>query len=125
MTVDVPSGRYAVEVENSGERMVLVEGKKVRSLGRSGVDPKRLTWCSGAQVLAAIAKDRVAAALRYSRLSGRCCICGRGLSAGESLARSIGPVCFERLSTRLTEAETDRFVAEFRSPAEPVGVAVG
>lgn len=33
------------------------------------------------------------AAIKYGRLSGRCCSCGRDLTDPESIANGIGPVC--------------------------------
>lgn len=35
----------------------------------------------------------LAAAMKYGRLSGRCCSCGRDLTDPESIAAGIGPVC--------------------------------
>lgn len=39
------------------------------------------------------------AAMKYGRLSGRCCSCGRELTDPESIATGIGPVCAERFAS--------------------------
>lgn len=35
----------------------------------------------------------LAAAMRYGKLSGRCCSCGRELTDPESIDAGIGPIC--------------------------------
>jgi hypothetical protein len=42
--------------------------------------------------------DPLAAAIKYGKLSGRCCSCGRELTHEDSLAAGIGPVCRKRLT---------------------------
>lgn len=48
-------------------------------------------------ILEKIAKNPAKAASRFGHEFKRCGICGRGLTADESRARGIGPVCSERL----------------------------
>jgi hypothetical protein len=38
-------------------------------------------------------KDPLGAAMKYGKLAGRCCSCGRDLTDPESIERGIGPVC--------------------------------
>jgi hypothetical protein len=38
----------------------------------------------------------LAAAMKYGKLSGRCCSCGRDLTDPNSIAMGIGPVCAEK-----------------------------
>jgi hypothetical protein len=47
-------------------------------------------------VLAAMA-DPLASAVAYGKKFGRCAVCMRELSDEESVARGIGPVCFDRM----------------------------
>ncbi len=42
--------------------------------------------------------DPLAAAMKYGKLSGRCCSCGRDLTDPESIERGIGPRCMMRFS---------------------------
>lgn len=46
----------------------------------------------GREIIAVLA-DVTAAATAYGRQTGNCCICGRLLTAKESVAHSIGPIC--------------------------------
>lgn len=51
-------------------------------------------------VMAALTKldaDPMAAALDYGRKTGSCCVCGRELTNGVSIAEGIGPICSGRL----------------------------
>ena len=54
--------------------------------------------CTDAQeaALLAVAADPIEAAVRYGRLTGNCACCGAALTAAESVARGIGPICAER-----------------------------
>ncbi len=38
------------------------------------------------------------AAMKYGKLSGVCCSCGREITADESLERGIGPICAQRFA---------------------------
>lgn len=49
-------------------------------------------------LLVEIEADPLAAAIKYGRLSSRCCSCGRDLTNPESIARGIGPDCAERFA---------------------------
>jgi len=40
----------------------------------------------------------LAAAVKYGRLSGRCCSCGRDLTAEGSIEAGIGPICAQRFA---------------------------
>lgn len=42
--------------------------------------------------------DPLAAAMKYGKLSGRCCSCGRDLTDPESIERGIGPVCAQKFA---------------------------
>lgn len=42
--------------------------------------------------------DPLAAAVKYGRLSGRCCSCGRDLTNPDSIDAGIGPVCAGKLN---------------------------
>lgn len=48
---------------------------------------------STAQALQVIAENPSDAAIRYGRKTGNCAICGRELTAAESVERGIGPIC--------------------------------
>ena len=50
------------------------------------------------QEIAAAMADPVAAALAYGQRTGACSICGRTLTAKESVERAIGPICAEKYS---------------------------
>lgn len=43
--------------------------------------------------IAAAASDPSSAAEAYGKRTGQCCVCGRELTAEESIARNIGPIC--------------------------------
>lgn len=107
----VPSGRYAVQLDEFRRRLVLVDGRKVRWLQPDGTTPTRLQGVSQKTVLDLIRADRVEAAVGYALACGRCCMCGRQLKAEESLIRSIGPICFGKMGTTFSEAERDRLVS--------------
>lgn len=49
-----------------------------------------------AETLQEIAKDPLAAAIRYGRRTGQCACCGRELTNGESIERGIGPICADK-----------------------------
>lgn len=46
--------------------------------------------------LRAIVADPLAAAAAYGHLTGSCGVCGRHLEDEQSVARGIGPICFEK-----------------------------
>lgn len=46
--------------------------------------------------LQAVSGDVLAAAVAYGQKTGQCACCGRELTNPESIARSIGPICYER-----------------------------
>ena len=107
----VPSGRYAVDLDEFRRRLVMVDGRKVRFLAPDGTSPRPLRGVSQRTVLDLIREDRVAAAVGYAVASGRCCMCGRQLKAEESLIRSIGPICYSKFGEAFSEGERDRMVA--------------
>jgi hypothetical protein len=47
-------------------------------------------------LLTEIEANPLAAAMKYGKLSGRCCSCGRDLTDEGSIERGIGPVCAEK-----------------------------
>jgi len=48
-------------------------------------------------MLAEFNADPLAAAKKYGKLSGRCCVCGHDLTNDESIDAGIGPVCAGRI----------------------------
>lgn len=48
------------------------------------------------QRIVAAAGDPAAAAKAYGQRTGTCCVCGRELTAEESIERFIGPICAEK-----------------------------
>jgi hypothetical protein len=63
---------------------------------------KRLTGERGADwvitMLREFDADPLAAAVKYGKLSGRCCSCGRDLTDPASIEAGIGPVCATKFS---------------------------
>lgn len=45
-----------------------------------------------------IEANPLAAAMKYGKLSGRCCSCGRDLTDPSSIAMGIGPICAEKFA---------------------------
>jgi hypothetical protein len=45
-----------------------------------------------------IEQNPLAAAMKFGKLSGRCCSCGRDLTDPESIERGIGPVCADKFN---------------------------
>lgn len=55
--------------------------------------PRREAGDNHRAALATIAANPLEAAVKYGRLSGRCAICSRLLTAEDSVERGIGPIC--------------------------------
>jgi hypothetical protein len=53
--------------------------------------PERLQWVR--EILAEIEANPLGTAMKYGKLSGRCCMCGRDLTDPVSIERGIGPIC--------------------------------
>lgn len=51
-----------------------------------------------ADLLAEIVADPTAAMQQYGRITGTCAVCGRTLEDEVSVARGIGPVCWEKVA---------------------------
>lgn len=77
--------------EGSGEEGVYL-GKV---MGGNFLPSRDCTADQKSRILAAAA-DPAAAAVAYGQRTGNCCICGRELTAEESIERFIGPICAER-----------------------------
>jgi len=56
--------------------------------GKAGADRDAILT-----LLAEFDIDPLAAAVKYGKLSGRCCSCGADLTADDSIAAGIGPIC--------------------------------
>lgn len=67
-------------------------------LGKLGPNAKELILMYDDKLaeLIAILEDVPGAATAYGQRTGQCCICGRLLTAKESVAHSIGPICAEK-----------------------------
>lgn len=97
---DVPAGHYAIDWDHMGLRFFRVdrptEGKwagYVFVKGIVGPEEHRVSREVSNRVLAEIAKDAKAAAVRYGKEIGRCSICNRRLTNEESREAGIGPQC--------------------------------
>ena len=101
--IDVPAGRYAVEIDGRLGFFKVdcpTEGRWagyvfVKQMASDTEYPVR-----GARrgvVLDAIAADPQAASLRYGREIGACGVCGRTLTDEDSRARGIGPICADKM----------------------------
>lgn len=78
----------AIYVTEDGAYLGKVMGGKFLKSGDCDADRQ-------ARIVAA-ASDPAAAAEAYGRRTGNCSICGRELTAEESLARFIGPICIQK-----------------------------
>lgn len=56
-------------------------------------------WGSQADLLARIVEQPTEAMKHYGTITGRCAICNRTLEDEVSVARGIGPVCWERIAS--------------------------
>jgi len=97
--VDVPAGRYAIEVDGVVKFYRVdrpTEGRWagytfVKVQASDDLHPVRGTAAQG--ILKAIAVDPREASLRYGREIGSCGVCGRTLTDEDSRNAGIGPVC--------------------------------
>jgi hypothetical protein len=55
-------------------------------------------WGANADLVARIVADPIEAMTHYGRITGRCAVCNRTLEDEVSVARGIGPVCWEKVS---------------------------
>lgn len=98
---EVPAGRYAIEDSEGSLRFYVVdrpeqgrwEGYVFVSVQASDDLHRVRDRAARETVLAAIAEDPRAAAIRYGHELGRCSVCGRTLTNEESRAAGIGPIC--------------------------------
>lgn len=79
--IDMP-GRYFGFIDANGEFH-----KSARTPQNDGV----------IKALGELDADPMATALEYGRKTGECCVCGRELTNGVSVAEGIGPICSGRL----------------------------
>ena len=101
--IDVPAGRYAVEIDGVLGFFKVdcpTEGRWagyvfVKQMASDTEYPVRGT--RRGVVLDAIAVDPQAASVRYGREIGACGVCGRTLTDEDSRARGIGPVCADKM----------------------------
>lgn len=81
---------------NAGSLYVVLDGSREYQ-GKIGEDnvyrPVARADASTTQALQVIAENPSEAAVRYGRKTGNCAICGRELTAAESVERGIGPIC--------------------------------
>lgn len=107
-TPDVPAGRYAVETDKGAINELAFYKVDRPETGRwagfvfvklilGGEQEQRLSRAAGAAVLAKIAVDPRAAAIRYGHEMGECGRCGTNLTNDESRAYGIGPDCRKKL----------------------------
>lgn len=103
--VDVPAGRYAVEIDGTLKFYVVDRPTQGRWAGYTFVKvqasdetyPIRQRSLRD-QIIANIARDPRGAMLRYGKEIGKCGHCGRTLTNEVSRARGIGPVCAGRMN---------------------------
>ena len=101
--IDVPAGRYAVEINGKLGFFKVdrpTEGRWagyvfVKQMASDTEYPVR-GFRRGA-VLDVIAVDPQAASLRYGQEIGACGVCGRTLTDEDSRARGIGPICADKM----------------------------
>lgn len=82
--------KHASEVDRNGDKRYLgriTDGRFVRSHGCTPDEEKRIIEA---------AMDPQAAAKAYGRREGRCSMCGRPLTNGESIDMAMGPICAGR-----------------------------
>ena len=72
----------------------IVDG--VVSLFEARIRNARIDQAAVEELLNELEANPLAAAMKYGKLSGRCCSCGRDLTDPESIERGIGPVCAEK-----------------------------
>lgn len=102
MYPEVEAGRYAIDADG-GTGFYRVdrptEGKwagYVFVKRQYGGNYERVPFEETKRVLAEIAQDPKAAAIRYGHESGACSVCGRELTDPESVKSGIGPVCAKK-----------------------------
>ena len=101
--IDVPAGRYAVEIGGVLGFFKVdrpTEGRWagyvfVKQMASDTEYPVRGT--RRGVVLDAIAADPQAASTRYGQEIGACGVCGRTLTDEDSRARGIGPICADKM----------------------------
>lgn len=85
-----PNGR------NPGAIYVCVNGSYSGKIQHGRFTPTREAQEGLAERVAEIATDPLASAIAHGKQTGRCACCGRELTDKDSVARGIGPICFER-----------------------------
>ena len=86
-----PEGRYAADSEAGETAFYHCHGGDVFVMASD--NEIRLRHDAAQTVIAKIAEDSLAAAIRYGIEFGRCGVCHRGLTDAKSRAAGIGPVC--------------------------------
>lgn len=79
--------KHLTETNRDGEKRYLgkiTDGKFLKAWGCTDEEEQRII---------AAAVDPMAAATAYGRREGRCSMCGRHLTNGESIDRAMGPIC--------------------------------
>lgn len=91
MTPASPTGNNAgaIYIKREGGEYLgkVANGKLFPSRSFTGEDKSKLEE---------IARNPLEAAKAYGKLTGRCCMCGKGLTDHVSIALGIGPICAER-----------------------------
>jgi hypothetical protein len=131
----IPAGRYAVENDDEILRFYRVDkpaegrwsGWTFLNVQASDEWHPIRDKTTKAAILAKIAADPHAAAVRYGREIGECSMCGRTLTDPESIRRGIGPICANKhgwLDRPLTAAEEDELAEyeEINEHAAEIGV---
>lgn len=101
--IDVPAGRYAVEIDGRLGFFKVDCPTEGRWAGRVFVNQMASDTEYAVRgfrlglVLDTIAADSQAASLRYGREIGACGVCGRTLTDEDSRARGIGPICADKM----------------------------
>lgn len=82
--------------KNAGSIYVTMSKEYMAKLSPAGILEVLPAYTSYTQELVDVLSDVTAAATAYGRKTGKCCICGRLLTAKESVAHSIGPICADK-----------------------------
>lgn len=86
-----PEGRYAVDNEQGNTAFYHCHDSEVWAMASD--NERRIPRKQAVTIIAKIAEDPRAAAVRYAEEFKRCGICNRGLTDPESKVRGIGPIC--------------------------------
>lgn len=82
------------------ENTIFVNDKERNYLGRiiaSKFQPGQKCDQQLTQAIVKLGEDPMEAAVAYGRVTGECAICGRRLDNADSIARGVGPICFEKV----------------------------